>query len=736
MASPSILHIALNTPLRSLFDYKAPTRERIEPGQRVEVPFGTRKAVGLVVRGSDASEIPAAKLKPIKQIIDSEPSISKELLDFILWSANYYHHPIGEALFHALPSRLRENKALGHKDFFLWKPTEKGAVINLDKLSGAPKQAEALKAIQDHPEGLGPQTCKALGINSQSLKALASKELVYCDESPQPREKPVLQNVLRNSPLKLNEEQSLALRAINQSQGQYKSFLLEGVTGSGKTEVYLQTIEHVLSEGKQALVLVPEIGLTPQTLQRFQQRFSCEITSLHSGLTESQRYKNWHQAKNGQASIVIGTRSAIFSDLPKLGIIIVDEEHDLSYKQQEGFRYSARDLALVRAQREKIPVLLGSATPSFESLANASQGRYQTLTLTQRATQASEPKLQMIDIRGKERQGGLSQKTIQGIRKHLEQGEQVLVFINRRGYTPVQICSECSWTATCPYCDARFTYHKSKNLLWCHHCNFKQAPLNTCPQCHEGDMQAIGQGTEKVEEVLQQHFKKIPIIRVDKDSTEKRRALEERLAVVHKGEPCILVGTQMLAKGHHFPKVNLVSVLDFDQGFYSSDFRALERMAQTLIQIAGRAGRESQHGELLLQTELPDHPALQTLLSSGYRAFAEEALEERKLLNYPPFGHLCLLRADAMHIEESLGFLKVLKEQLESINIQRKCRILGPAPAPMQKRAGRQRAQLLLQSQSRAQLHQILNQALDQSSQIPTANKVRWSIDVDPLELF
>lgn len=744
MPAPLFLHLALNSPLRSLFDYKVPALSTFHRGQRVEVMFGKQKTIGLIVHISNHSEIEPSRLKGITQDIDGEASISEALLDFVLWAANYYHHPIGEALFHALPKRLRENKPLAHKDFKVWKATQKGLLIDPHSLGRAEKQIETIQILQAHPEGLGQKTCIGLGITNPSLKALETKGFIRFEDAPK-ISKLTKQNdltesskkLLRSIPLTLNEEQKHAVKTISTLQDDTAlCFLLHGVTGSGKTEVYLQSIQAILEQGKQALVLVPEIGLTPQTLHRFQDRFNCGIASMHSGMTENERYKSWHKAKSQEARIIIGTRSAIFAEIPKLGIIIVDEEHDLSYKQQEGFRYSARDLAVVRAQREKIPVILGSATPSFESLLNVEKSRYHLLELKQRATQAQQPKVQIIDIRGKELQGGVSQKTIQTIRQHLEQKQQVLVFLNRRGYSPALICSQCQWLATCPYCDARFTYHKAKNRLSCHHCNFQQAPLKNCPQCHEGEMHALGQGTEKVEEVLTMHFKKYPVIRIDKDSTEKKHDFQNHINQILSGEPCILVGTQMLTKGHHFPKVNLVCILDSDQGFFSSDFRALEKMGQTLIQITGRAGRESQHSEVLLQTELPDHPALQTLMQEGYGEFAKAALADRLALNYPPYGYLCLIRADAVHIEQSIQFLDALKNLMENSGQSTLPRILGPAPAPMQKRAGRHRAQLLLHSNTRPALHALIKYSIQHIPTLPSSKKVRWSLDIDPLEMF
>lgn len=727
--------IAINSPLRSLFDYKTKGIELV-PGQRVTLPFGNREMVGMVVNTTDSTELEAHQLKAIHMVIDQQASLSKHLLDFILWSAHYYHHPVGEALFHALPARLREPVSIDHKDFFLWKISEKGLQTDASKMGNAKLQAKALLTLQKHPEGIGALTCQSLGINNASLKALEDKGLVQQTKpSPKHPQSEEHKHLLRTPELILNTEQKTAFEAIKEKLSGYQSFLLMGVTGSGKTEVYLQAIHETLKEGKQALVLVPEIGLTPQTIQRFQMRFNCPVVSLHSGLTETERFKNWYRIKQNHASIVIGTRSAIFSDFANLGLIIVDEEHDLSYKQQEGFRYSARDLAVVRAQQWKVPVILGSATPSLESLYNTQQGRYELLQLNQKASGFPEPEIKVVDVRGQELQAGMTHKTLQSIRHHLGRKEQVLVFLNRRGYTPALLCPECKWLATCPFCDARFTFHKQKNLLVCHHCNYRQAPIKQCPSCGHGEMQALGQGTEKVEEMLATHFKKTPILRIDRDSTEKKNALEDRLDQLHTGKPCILVGTQMITKGHHFPKVTLVCILDMDQGFFASDFRATERMAQVLVQIIGRAGRESAHSLVIMQTEMPDHPALQMLLTEGYKAFSEELLEEREAMRFPPFSYFCLIRADATVIEHSINFLEEIKACMNN-NIKATTRILGPAPASMQKRAGRHRAQLMIQSSNRKDLQQLLNQSITLFSEQQHAKKVRWSVDVDPMETF
>ncbi len=729
-----IARVALNTPLYSVFDYRNP-RFELEAGMRVAVNFGRRKEVGIVIETSEHSALAAEQIKPISEVIDGEACVSKSFLEFVQWAARYYHHPVGEALFHALPARLREQQALHHKDVMVWQTTEKGSLYPPDKLGKAIRQIEALQELKKHAQGIGNKALQASGITLNSLQALEKKGLVQ--QVALPRKTRTAQDAaihtLRSSPLTLNAEQTAATQRITESFGQFGSFLLHGITGSGKTEVYMHCVQACLEQGRQALILVPEIGLTPQTLQRFQQRFTCKIAVLHSGLGETERFKNWYMARQNQAGIVIGTRSAIFADLPEPGLIIVDEEHDLSYKQQEGFRYSARDLAVVRAKDWNIPVILGSATPSLESLHNCEQGRYQRLPLSERATQGKLPTIRVDDIRGKELQAGLSHNSLHHIRKHLEQHRQVLVFINRRGYTPALVCPECNWLATCPYCDARFTYHKSRQLLLCHHCNFRQAPIKTCPKCHEGNLLALGQGTEKVEELLALHFKKTPILRIDRDSTSQKNAFAEHLKIITSGTPCILVGTQMLTKGHHFPKVSLVCILECDQGFFSADFRAMERMGQTLIQIIGRAGREDDKGEIVLQTQLPDHPQLQSLIKQDYQRFAAELLADRKALNFPPFGMMALLRADAPHIETSMEFLHSVKQLCENA-VQPK--ILGPTPASMQRKAGRHRAQLLFLAHNRHALHSTLNQIITHIAQLPLARKVRWSIDVDPQESF
>jgi primosomal protein N' (replication factor Y) len=531
---------------------------------------------------------------------------------------------------------------------------------------------------------------------------------------------------------KLTDAQYTAVSKILENLNNFKPYLLFGVTGSGKTEVYLQVIEKVLKKKKQALVLVPEIGLTPQIVERFQKRFPVSIAVLHSGLTDKERHNAWLQALNGDAQIIIGTRSAIFTPLKNPGIIILDEEHDVSFKQQEGFRYSARDLGLVRAQYENIPIILGSATPSFESLHNVELKRYQLLELPERAGSAVHPKFHLIDLRNQTTQHGLSILLIDQIKKHLSQNNQVLIFLNRRGFSPTLICHQCGWISQCKRCDARMTLHQQPFQLQCHHCGSIRAVDKTCGDCKESHLYPLGAGTERVEESLQEHFPKIPIIRIDRDTTRKKGSLENKLLEVHTGEPCILVGTQMLAKGHHFSEVTLAVILNADAGLFSTDFRGMEKTAQLILQVAGRAGRVEKPGEVILQTYHPEHDLLKLLLDKGYFAFSLHAREERQKAGFPPYQFLALIRAEAINIESSMEFLKEIKDILRNQGIK----LLGPIPAVMQKKAGKHRAQLLLQSSHRKQLKMTLDFLVEHLSELKNKQRVRWSIDVDPLEMF
>ena len=551
-------------------------------------------------------------------------------------------------------------------------------------------------------------------------------------------------SVLRQPALTLNSEQQNALDNIRFNT--FNVQLLDGVTGSGKTEVYLQAIEKVLKHGQQVLVLVPEIGLTPQTIERFKQRFNYPVASLHSGVSDKKRLTTWVDAKAGKIPIIIGTRSAIFTPLEKLGLIVIDEEHDLSYKQQEGVRYSAREVAIVRAQHKQIPIILGSATPSLETLYNATQGRFSHQKLRQRAANHSMPTLQCVE----QEEETLSPYLLNTIKHRLEQEQQVLVFINRRGYSPTLICKDCGWISQCHNCDSRMTLHKGKQgytgknaaHLRCHHCDTKASVPHHCPQCYSTQLESVGQGTQRSEEQLLQHFQSTPVIRIDRDSVQRKGELEQNLAIINKGEPCILVGTQMLAKGHHFAKVALVVVLGLDDGFFSSDFRGPERMAQLLTQVSGRAGRENTQGQVVIQTQFSQHPLLQTLINQGYPALAEQLLYERLLTSMPPYQYLALIKCHAHQPGVAMQFLqeaKQLAQHLERVEQEanpthQNTIILGPMPATMEKRNNRYFYHLQIKAPQRRELHTLLNRLCHELERKKTPTGLHWLIDVDPLE--
>ncbi|KFN51775.1 hypothetical protein N790_14125, partial [Arenimonas malthae CC-JY-1] len=525
--------------------------------------------------------------------------------------------------------------------------------------------------------------------------------------------------------------QAEALAVLREGSG-FRPILLEGVTGSGKTEVYLQAIADCLAAGRQALVLVPEIGLTPQTLARFRARLGVPVAAFHSGLADGERARAWAAMASGHARVLVGTRSAVFCPLREAGLLVVDEEHDGSYKQQDGIRYHARDLALVRASKLGVPVLLGSATPSLESLHNALSGRYRHLRLAQRAGGARPPSVRVVDVRKRPLRDGLSEALLEAVGACLARGEQALVFKNRRGYAPVLICHDCGWSAHCKRCDAAMTVHAGGRRLICHHCGARATPPNACPDCASLALQPQGAGTERLEKALAERFPAARLVRVDRETTRRRNALEEHLATLGD-EPGILVGTQILAKGHDLPRLTLVAVVGVDEGLFSADFRAGEKLAQLLIQVAGRAGRAALPGEVLLQTHHPDHPLLGTLLNGGYPAVAALQLAEREAAGFPPFTHLAMLRAEAGTEAEVQGFLQEARAALDG---REGVSVNGPMPAPMARRAGMARGQLLLEAAQRGPLHAALNAALPALHALRSARRVRWSLDVDPTDLY
>lgn len=734
------LRIALPSPLRRLFDYRAPTQVAVaawQPGVRVRVPFGRREMVGILVETASSTHVPADKIKDALELLDEQPLLPASIMRLCLWTAQYYQHSLGDTFSWALPTLLRQGEPAEARQQKIWLAK---LPLNLEDplLTRAPRQRDALKVLAQHTQGIAHERLEQFAISKDSASALLKKGFAT-QQVRQLQDLPHKTPSLAQPELPLNEEQQAAFNAIHANNQEFKAYLLAGVTGSGKTEVYLQLIREALAAGKQVLVLIPEINLGPQTLERFTKRFNARIALLHSNVNDRERLEAWLAARSGHADIIIGTRSALFTPLKNLGLIIIDEEHDASYKQQEGLRYHARDLALVRARSANVPIVLGSATPCLESLHNAHSGRFALLRLTKRAGGASQPKFIRLDVRSLPLDSGISAPLQKEIRKTLEAGQQVLVFLNRRGFSPVLMCNDCGWMSQCSECDARLTLHQRSNELRCHHCGHSEARPHNCPSCNKVDLRPIGAGTERAEERLQILFPDTPVLRIDRDSTSRKGSMDALLTQIGSGEPCIMIGTQMLAKGHHFPRVTLVAILNADGGLFSADFRASEKMAQLIVQVAGRAGRASDLGRVIIQSALADHPLLVQLSEQGYFAFAEQALSERRATALPPFSHLALLRADALKPELADAFLEdaysIAEQLLEQLKIEG-VELLGPIASPMERRAGRYRAQLLIQANSRAPLHRLLTPLCNNLESLPSARQSRWSMDVDPIDLF
>ncbi len=722
-------------------------------GGRVEVPFRNKKITGLVMEIVDSPDYELNKIKAISKVVDDTPLFSKTELVFLNWSAQYYHQPIGEVVMSALPKRLRSGENAEIKGMQYWRLTDDGKIKTLDDISKrAKRQRELFAHMKSHDWQSESQLNGALENWRSAAKSLSEQGVLDSSYGPC-----LMQHEFAPSPNhQLNSEQKTAVDQVVASQragNQFAAFLLEGVTGSGKTEVYLGIIEAAIKEGKQVLVLVPEIGLTPQMINRFEAYLQTRVAVLHSGLNDSERHCAWHLVRTGQIKVLLGTRSALFTAFQDLGLCIIDEEHDLSYKQQDGFRYSARDLIVRRAHLEKIPVVLGSATPSLESLHNAQAGRYQHLVLNRRAANAKPPSIKLLDIRGERIQEGVSTPLKTQMKQHLQQGNQVLLFLNRRGFSPVLMCHECGWQAACPSCDANMTFHRrydpnnpnpdsEEGYLACHHCGEQMAKPKVCPSCQSDEFVKVGQGTERLEQTINEWFTDKTILRIDRDTTRLKGSMTELTAKAERGEADILIGTQMLAKGHHFPNVTLVGLLDIDQGLFSADYRAAERMAQLVMQVAGRAGRAEKPGEVLIQTHHPDHSLLTTLVAKGYSEFANKALNERTEANLPPFRYQVLARAEAVKPEDAMNFLASLKSGLENCLLQvdhanhPEVQFWGPVSAPMLRRQGRYRYQLMVQSDNRKSLHQLLIEMLPHIYNSPLSRKVRWSLDVDPQEMY
>ncbi len=732
-----ILKVAVPVPVPRLFDFLPGENKHYAPGCRVLVPFGSRKLLGIIHQICNQSELEPARLKPVIQILDKKPLISDEIRQLAQWCSQYYFHPLGEVYQQILPTLLRgpTNHSTTQTCYQL---SDSGQILDLKQLHRAKRQQQLVRLLQQYPQGLSQ---KSIGEKQapgwqQAARVLEKKGLIRkitIDRLHTPA--PLAPCRRQQTPLQLNPQQQQAIAFL---QAHYHGFfpsLLYGVTGSGKTEVYLQFMEPLLKNNKQVLVLVPEINLTPQLAERFSHRFDTSVVLLHSSVGQKQRLDNWIAAVSGHARIIIGTRSAIFTPIPHLGAIIVDEEHDSSFKQQEGFRYHARDLAVLRAQWRKIPVVLGSATPSLESLANALNGRYQLLTLKQRASQHQASQLILLDVRNKQIDHGISYELKQMIHEEISKQHQVLVFQNRRGFSPVLLCHHCGWVARCHQCDANLTVHLFENTLHCHHCEHLSPIPTHCLSCNSQQIDVMGAGTQRIEQTLSRLFPEAEIIRIDRDSTRRKGSFEQLLQNIQQGRGQILVGTQMLAKGHHFPNLTLVVILDVDQGLYSVDFRAQEKMAQLIVQVAGRAGRADKPGRTILQTQQPEHPFFQSLLGQDYISFGRQLLQQRQQSAFPPYSYQALLRASATDEKTLQLFLDQCLQAAQHLCLEAifsQIQILGPMASPMSRKAGRYRYQILLQAPQRNKLQNFIQHWL---ATFKPGRGIVFSLDVDPQDM-
>jgi len=722
------VQVAVPVPLRQLFTYQVPESlcaKDITLGERVLVPFGHRQLIGVVCKLSEQADVATDKLKPILARIDDDYIFTEELLSFLTRCSQYYHHPIGDVMQLALPVLFRDIKQSKASFDMLW---HRNHHVDAELKKQAIKQ-QALLTLISKRDGVSWPELRTLGYSKSQLNALVNKSLI--------EEKPLIPTpftwqsdcINEDNKHQLSVEQSVVVSGVIQSFNAFSCHLIHGITGSGKTEVYLQIMEQVLANRQQVLVLVPEIGLTPQTLTRFEQRFNVPIFLHHSGLNDKERLDSWRAAFHGHAAIIIGTRSAIFTPMPSLGLIIIDEEHDASFKQQDSFRYHGRDIAILRAKQLNIPIVLGSATPSFESLHNALSKKYHYHQLTKRAGNSKPASMALIDCHQQQMEHGISGTVKHEIAKRLENDEQVLIFLNRRGFAPAIHCNECNDVIECSRCNKPYTFHQRNQLLICHHCGSQKRMPRQCNSCGSVRLAPVGQGTEQIEQHLQTWYPDSSIVRIDRDSTRRKGSLNKVIQEIHDKQHQILIGTQMLAKGHHFPDVTLVVILDIDGALFSFDYRASEHMAQLLVQVSGRAGRASKPGQVLIQTHYPEHPLLQDLVNNGYEHFAEQSLTERQLAHLPPFGFQALIRAEANNPVAPEAFLRTLtKLELST------CKTAGPMPAAMEKKAGKFRYHLILQAETRSALHQAIHYILSVTETMQDANKVRWTIDIDPID--
>lgn len=720
----AIVRVALDVPLPRLFDYRSDDAAVADAGRRILVPFGKKKALGLIVEIAAASDLPEEKIRPAEKILRDLPALSAEWLALARFCSSYYQKPLGEVIFGALPPRFRTAAGLP-KDLRRFELTPLGETRR-DTLAGRSRvRRRILERLSEGPAE--DSELRALGTNAAA--ALRSLEEAGAIEiAARERSRGRFVEVHR-----LTDEQSEAASAVTESLGSFRVFLLFGVTGSGKTEVYLHLVASTLAAGGQALVLVPEIALTPALEAAFRARFPGTLLAMqHSAMPEAERTRAWMDGQSGRADIVLGTRLAVFAPMPRLALIVVDEEQDASFKQQDSLRYSARDVAILRAQKARVPVVLASATPSIETFHRALTGRYRLLRLSRRAhADAAPPAIMLIDTRSGPMHEGLSEILLQAIAQRLDRGEQSMVFLNRRGYAPVLACPQCGWISGCPRCSVSLVVHLRRRVLLCHRCGLGQAIPRACPVCGNLDLEPVGRGTQRLEAALAARFPRARVLRIDSDSVRARSRLPALLAEIGAGGADILVGTQMLAKGHHFEQLTLVGVVNADSGLFAADYRAAERLFSQLEQVTGRSGRADRPGEALVQTRYPDHPLYQALLRHDFEAYARTLLEERRQAGFPPFMFECALRAEAKTLAEAMAFL------VESVNAAPRERasvtVFDPAPMTLHRLAGWERAQVVVQAASRPRLQAFLREWSERLYQ-GRARRVRWHLDVDPIE--
>ncbi len=713
-----------------LFDYLSPPGHGlVAPGSRVRVPFGRRRQVGVVIESGVPASVAANKLLSVEAVLDEQPVLPPDLLELLHWTARYYQYPIGRVLSQSVPRLVRSGDALSEGRTRVWEVRD--GEDEKERLARAPLQQRVFALLRERGPLSEEELSGVLPGWQSPMKALADKGLAAARTLAAP------DAACAPSPHRLTEEQEAVLAGLDVGGG-FECHLIEGVTGSGKTEIYLRAAERALSAGRQMLVLVPEIGLTSQTVFRFRERCGPVVSTFHSGMGDRARLQTWSRARTGAAKVVIGTRSAVFLPFKSPAIIVVDEEHDVSYKQQESLRYHARDLAIKRAQQLGIPILLGSATPSLESLRNAEK-QYRYHRLSRRTGGARMPEVEIIDLRGRKLTGSVSLPLRTEIEERVAREEQVLLFLNRRGYATQVLCHDCGEVVTCPHCDVPFVYHLNVNAMRCHHCGHFAPRPQSCAQCGGADFKDTGMGTERIEQELNSEFPHAEIVRVDADTVRRKGELDKRLEEIRSGGARVLIGTQMLSKGHHFPQVTLVGILNVDQRLFAPDFRALERLGQLVVQVSGRAGRGAAPGKVCLQTYHPDNPHLSCLVHDGYPEFARRLLAEREQARLPPYHFLAVMRASASDAASAADFLNAVRTRLKpgaaGAGADSGVDIFGPSPMVMEKRGGRYRAQLLLSAAGRGVLNRCLREALPAIRRMKGFRQITWHVDVDPVEV-